>query len=592
MIEVQTFLEERYPDFVQEHRKAARTLSRFLSFLFYESRFQQFERDYPHLSGFDFVEQTLRYFDFSLRLTEKERARIPASGRVVIVANHPIGSLDGLALLQLVHEIRPDVKVVANEVLSAIGPLDDLLLPVNNMNGGTARAHLKNIRAHLEGDGALIIFPAGEVSRFGSRGVRDGDWHQGFVKFANATQAPILPVFVAGRNSLFFYSLSFLARPLSTLWLVREMFKQSHNTVDARVGNPVPYEHYSALGVSPARLAKMFRKHVYRIGKRGREIFQSVETVAHPENRLLLRQELEASEKLGETPDGKQIYLCTMDASPCVMREIGRLRELTFRTVGEGSGLSRDIDRFDRDYWQLVLWDGVELEIAGAYRLGDAHNLLIERGWTGLYTSELFKYGRDSLDTLHQGLELGRSFVQPRYQNRGSLDYLWSGIGAFLRKYPGYRYLFGPASISAHYGERGTSLLTWFYDCYYADTRGRARARTPFVMPADMFRYCEDLFCGDNHDVDFKRLRDALGELGLPVPTLYKHYAGAMERGGVTFSAFNVDKNFGNCVDSLVVADLSKLKEKKRKRYLEGESERVGREGAEGVDRMRDPVDI
>ena len=174
MLEIQAFVEGRYPDFVRRHRRVSRTLVRFLGFLFYESRFQQFARDYPHLEGFDFIEQTLRYFDFTLRLTDRERSRIPATGRVVIAANHPIGSLDGLALLQLVHQVRPDVKVEANEMLDAVAPLHPVLLPVNNMGGMTAKANLKNIRRHLEEDGALIIFPAGEVSRFGPKGVKDG----------------------------------------------------------------------------------------------------------------------------------------------------------------------------------------------------------------------------------------------------------------------------------------------------------------------------------------------------------------------------------------------------------------------------------
>ncbi len=568
MLEIQAFLERRYPDFVQRHQRVSRTLGRFLGFLFYESRFQQFERDYPHLRGFDFIEQTLRYFDFTLRLTDKERARIPASGRVVIAANHPIGSLDGLALLQLVRQVRPDVKVVANEVLGALQPLDPVLLPVHNMGGSTPKKNLKRIREHLEQDGALIIFPAGEVSRFGAKGVRDGEWQNGFIKIASATRSPILPVFVAGRNSLFFYSLSFLARPLSTLWLVREMFKQSHNTVDARVGNPIPHEHYAGLGVSAKQLAGMFRKHVYRLARGGKPIFQSVETVAHPENRLLLKREIEASEQLGETGDGKLIVLCRMQDSPCVMREIGRLRELTFRAVGEGTGKPRDIDRYDSHYQQLVLWDSESLEIAGAYRLGEADKLLQTQGEAGLYSSTLFDYGPNMRPIMAQGLELGRSFVQPKYQNRNSLDYLWFGIGAFVRKYPHYRYLFGPASVSALYGEDGIARIAHFHHLYYGRPGLEARARTPFVIPPQLQAQFASEFSGADHDEDFRALRDALAEKGLPVPTLYKHYASAMEPGGVSFTAFNVDHEFGDCVDSLVLADLSKLKPKKRKRYL------------------------
>lgn len=569
MIDIRQVLETRYPTLFQQHRRFATTLVRFLGYLFYQARFRQFAQDYPHLRGFDFVDETLRYFDFTLRIRDCERARIPASGRVVIAANHPIGSLDGLALLSLVRQVRPDVKVVANDLLSAVVPLEPVLLPVTNMGGSTSRKNLMRIRAHLEQDGALIIFPAGEVSRFGVKGVKDGAWHSGFVKIADAARAPILPVYVAGRNSLFFYSISFLAKPLSTLWLVREMFKQSHNTVDVRVGRPVPWEHYGTLEVSTEQKARLFRKHVYRIARGGRPIFQSIETVAAPENRLLLRQEITASEALGQTQDGKQIHLCRMADAPCVMREIGRLRELTFRAVGEGSGLPRDIDRFDRDYLQLVLWDPQELEIAGAYRLGDTRALLDQGGPSALYTHSLFAFGPGMQPYLESGLELGRSFVQPRYQTRQSLDYLWQGIGAFLRRYPGYRYLFGPASISRLYGDEAIAHLASYYSAHFAQLALDLQPRTPFVPPAGL----QPLFPVEAGNADpeahFRVLQDALAAQGLRVPTLFKHYAQVAEPAGVAITAFNVDRDFGNCVDGFVLVDLQHMKPRKRRRYLE-----------------------
>jgi putative hemolysin len=571
VLDVHRTLQGRYPAFFERHRRTARTLSRFLGFLFYETRFRKFAEDYPHLRGFDFIEQVLSYFDFDLRLTETERARIPASGRVVIAANHPIGSLDGLALLKLVRSVRPDVKVVANDLLSAIEPLHPVLLPVVNMGGSTSRIALRRIRQHLEQEGALIIFPAGEVSRLGAKGVRDGDWQSGFVKLATSTAAPILPVHVAGRNSLFFYSLSALAKPLSTAWLVREMFKQSHNTVDARIGRPVPAEVYTANGFSARQLARMFRKHVYRLGSGGKPIFASVETVAPPENPVLLRQELATAQRLGDTRDGKAIYLCRMADAPCVMREIGRLRELTFRTVGEGCGQPRDIDRFDEHYEQLVLWDEGEMEIVGAYRLADAGRVLRERGLSGLYSSTLFHYGPRCRGMLRQGLELGRSFVQPKYQTRHSLDYLWYGIGAYLKRNPQLRYLFGPASISRYYGSDATARLVYYYGSHFGDTALDVSPRTPFLIPAGTRAALQAEFSGIDAEEDLKSLRQSLAEAGLPIPTLYKHYAQATEPGGVVFTAFNIDHDFGDCVDSFVIADLHKLTPRKRQRYLHEE---------------------
>lgn len=573
MLNVEHAIESRYPDLFKRHRRFAKTLSRFLSFLFFESRFERFAQEYPHLGGFDFVEQVLRSFDFNIRLTESERARIPSSGRVVIVANHPIGSLDGLALLHLVRGVRPDVKVVANELLTSIAPLHSVLLPVTNMGKkASSRDNLRAIRRHLESECALIIFPAGEVSRLAPSGVRDGVWQSGFIKLASSTCSPVLPIHVAGRNSLFFYSLSMLARPLSTLWLVREMFKQSHNTVDARIGRSIPHEIYTASGFAPTQLARMFRKHVYRLGSGGKPIFRSIETVAPAENRQLLQQELGDSDYLGSTPDGKSLYLVDYTASPCVMRELGRLREYTFRSIGEGTGQPRDIDRYDRDYVHLVLWDPDEREIAGAYRLADAGKLIDARGITALYSSTLFHFPDSVVLQLRQGLELGRSFVQPRYQTRHSLDYLWWGIGAFLKRNPGHRYLFGPASISRHYGSDGTALLTSYYGHYFAAPELGIRARNPLRLQDNIAAKARDGFLGDDPDADFRTLKTRLSALGLPVPTLYKHYAQAMCPGGVSFSAFNVDTAFGDCVDSFVLADLEKLTPRKRQRYLNRES--------------------
>ncbi|CAI8333005.1 MAG: Uncharacterised protein [Halieaceae bacterium] len=571
MFNTHDIIRTRYPEFANRHRHTASALGKFLGMLLYKQRFEQFEQDHPHLTGFDFVEAVLRYFDFHIRLRESERARIPSTGKAVIVANHPIGSLDGIALLHLVRQVRPDVKVVANDILMAIQPLSEVLLPVDNMGGRTARQSLMEIKQHLSSEGALIIFPAGEVSRLGAKGVKDGPWSAGFVKIAAAASAPILPIFVKGRNSLFFYSLSFLAKPLSTLWLVREMFKQNHRTIDARIGCPIPAEVYKANHFSAQQLAHLFRKHVYRLGRGAQPLFKSVETVAPAESKLLVRRELQACTALGSTQDGKTIYLTTMTDSPCVMREIARLRELTFRLIGEGTGLPRDMDRYDRTYLQLVLWDDIEHEIAGAYRLGRAADLIRESGPEALYTHSLFSYGPGMQRFLDHGLELGRSFVQPKYQNKYALDYLWSGLGAYLRQHPEIRYLFGPASMSRLYGSEGIARMANFFGTHHNALDLDISARNPFTIEADASNRFAAEFTGLDYDQDYETLKDALAERGLPVPVLFKHYANVAERDGVAFTAFNIDPDFGDCVDAFVLVDLQRLKPRKRKRYLERE---------------------
>ena len=571
MIRVESVLEQRLPGLTQRKPLLGKTLVKFLRYLFHESEFQQFEEAYPHIEGFDFLDQALAYFDFSYRVKASEIERIPTQGRVVIVANHPIGSLDGLALLKMIGEIRPDVKAVANEMLYAIEPLRSLLLPVDNMNGRSGKEQLKAIKNHLSDEGAVIIFPAGEVSRMGPTGIKDGRWNSGFLRFAKSRQAPILPVFVDGRNSIFFYSLSLLAKPISTLWLIREMFKQAKNHVDISVGHMVYPEQYEGLALKPDAVAKIFKKNTYRLPKKNKTqigFITEYEAIAHPENRQLLKREISQCERLGETADGKSIYLYHYQTNSVIMREIGRLRELTFRAVKEGTGRRRDTDLYDKYYDHLVLWDDEDLEVVGAYRMVQSRKVLADNK-DGLYTQTLFYFDAGFEPYLANGLELGRSFVQPKFWGKRSLDYLWYGIGAYLKKYPDIRYLFGAVSISHDYPDKAKDLLICFYTMHFGCDKPLAQGKNPYLINSTGSNLeLAETFIGESYADEFKLLKSKMTEMGLSVPTLYKQYTELCEPGGAAFSAFHVDREFADCVDGLIVVDLDKVKPSKRKRYL------------------------
>ncbi len=575
MISIESVIEQRFPGFTQRRPLLGETLLRFLRYLCHEREFKQFEETFPHVEGFDFVEQALEYFDFSFRVKDSEIERIPTQGRVVIVANHPIGSLDGLALLKMVGEIRPDVKAVANEILYALEPLRSLLLPVDNMSGRTGREQLKAIKNHLDDEGAIIIFPAGEVSRMGPTGIKDGRWNSGFLRFASSKNAPILPMFVDGRNSIFFYSLSLLAKPISTLWLIREMFKQAKNHVDISVGHMIYPEQYKGFDLKPDAVAKLFKKQVYRLTKKNKSqlgFIPEYDAVAHPENRQLLKREINQCELLGHTGDGKAIYLYNYHTNSVILREIGRLRELTFRAVKEGTGRRRDTDRYDRYYDHIILWDNDELEIVGAYRMVRSQQALtVHADKGGLYTQTLFDYTSQFEPYFEQGLELGRSFVQPRFWGKRSLDYLWYGIGAYLNKYPDLRYLFGPVSISHDYPDAAKDLLICFYAMHFGSSDDLATAKNPYLLNSVDSLSLAQTFAGEDYSAEFKLLKQAMTEQSLSVPTLYKQYTELCEAGGAQFAAFNVDRDFADCVDGLILVDLEKLKQSKRKRYIDSQ---------------------
>ncbi len=570
MFTVDEVLKYQYPR-LREHPLLKRPVKSMLRKLLHEDEFTRFSKQYSHLHGIDFVEQVLEYFNVTFTASNRSLENIPVSGRVIIVANHPIGSLDGLALLKLIHGVRSDVRIVANQLLDFIKPLQTFLLPVNNMGGRTEREQIRNILHSLESDEVVIVFPAGEVSRLCHNGIKDGKWNKGFLSLAARSKSPILPVRIEGRNSACFYTMSMLSKPLSTFLLVQEMFHQRGNQIAIKVGKIIPYASYGRLPINGEEKAKLIKKHVYNLHKQNPLILRTESGIARPERRSDLKRELKRSTLLGQTPDSKKIFLHRSAEPSPVIREIGRLREITFRTVGEGTGQRRDMDHFDQYYSHLVLWDEDDLEIVGAYRFVDSQATIDRKGFDGLYTSTLFNLNPSNHYFLNTGLELGRSFVQKRYWGKRSLDYLWYGIGAFLAANPRYRYLYGPVSISASLPETAKELMIYFYQLYFSPDTNVSCSKKPYRFSTPVQELALQ-FNGRDHKKDFKKLKFLLANMGTSVPTLYKQYSQLCKPGGVHFIDFNIDPDFNNCVDGLVVVDLQKLKKKKRQRYINSAS--------------------
>jgi len=312
--------------------------------------------------------------------------------------------------------------------------------------------------------------------------------------------------------------------------------------------------------------AKTHPKQIYGVASPRPPQARTLQPIAIPENRLTLQQEIERCEPLGQTRDHKKIVLYRCQGESPVMREIGRLREEVFRRIGEGTGKHRDIDAYDPSYLHIVLWDEHDLEIVGAYRLCSTHQV-IHDGDSILYTQTLFDYQPDAKPILQAGLELGRSFVQPRYWGSRSLEYLWYGISAFLRRNPQYRYLFGAVSISNVFSSAAKDLMVGYYQKYYGTDLALVVGKRPYMIDAASRKEIDDLFQGASTREAFFILKQQLGHMGFSVPVLYKQYSELCKPGGTVFSGFNIDPDFNDCVDGLVVVDITHISEIKKKRY-------------------------
>lgn len=567
-INLSEIINSKNPNFLRKTPAFLRHLIlAFLSRVLHLHQIERFLSAHADLKGLEFIEAVFEELDVGYTVSDKDRLRIPREGKLVCVANHPLGALDALAVLKAVGDVRRDVKIVANDVLLSIEQLHELLLPFDIFRSRPQKERLKDIGDALMQDEAVIFFPAAEVSRLTWSGIRDKKWMRGPIHFAQKYGAPVLPIYVHGRNSLLFYIISLIYKPFSTFLLAREIFAKRGKTIALTIGDPIPESAFRHSLISIGRQTRLLRSHVYRLPKK-KPIFRTEQTVIPPVDPKLLKKELSQSQILGTSGEQKKLFCIVQKEAPHVITEIGRLRELTFRKVGEGTGKKIDVDEFDRFYHHIVLWDEEREQIIGSYRLGLCRQVLAEQGLQGLYIASLFHLSPSFQKLLPNAVELGRSFIRQEYWRSNALDSLWQGIGAFLTRQPDIRYLYGAVSISNAYSDEAKNLIVHYYRKWYPGPTDWAASPHPFRLSKNAEAEAEALLNGKDRESDMLILKTALKAYGFTVPVLFRRYAELCEPEGVKFLEFGSDPAFNDCVDGLILLDLSYLKPKVKERYL------------------------
>lgn len=544
----------------------------------------------------DFIERVLEDLRVSCRISEADLAAVPATGPLVVVANHPFGALEGIALAVLLRKVRPDVRVMANFLLDRIPELRDLFICVDPFGGTNSASHnlspMRRAMRFLADGGALAVFPAGEVAHLdlSQRQVIEPPWSRSVAGMVRRSDAPVVPVYFDGDNGPLFQLLGLVHPRLRTAMLPGQLMKRCGSTLDVRIGAPIPARRLAELS-DDAEMADYLRQRVMLLRHRPKAAaaFPQSPAPRHPgatpEAIVAAVDQKTLAGEVAALPPGQlladagdfRVYVASAAQTPGVLREIGRLREITYRASGEGTGKSIDLDRFDQWYQHLFAWDVRGSRVVGAYRLGPSDRILRERGPGGLYTSTLFNYKPALLDRLNPALELGRAFVRAEFQKSyAPLLLLWKGIAQLVSLNPRYKILFGPVSISNDYRLVSRQLMIEFLRSNHLapDLIDLARARNPFKKSSKDLIGRMDLDSSDLDDVIADLEPDRKG-----VPVLLRQYL----KLGARFFSFNIDAAFGGAIDALMLVDLTQTDPRILSRYM-------GREAAAQFRNFHDPA--
>ena len=534
------------------------------------------------------ADRLLDFLAVTYTTSDIDLARIPKNGPVIMTVNHPFGILEGAILASLLGQVRPDVRFLANGILTAVSEVREMVIPVDPIsarsavvaNGRGLRASLKHLRAA----GMLVIFPAGEVSHFRwkDRAVTDTEWNPTVARIAGIARAPVVPAYVQGTNGLLF-QIAGMAHPgFRTALLGRELLNKRGRRIEVRIGAPIPPDKLMAIPTAREQ-TDYLRWRTYLLASREpfkprtavplfglrRNGSRTSKPIAAPLPAAQVAAEIAAlpGTCLLSRSGDLETYLAQAIHIPSVLGELGRLREMTFRAAGEGTGKALDLDEFDPHYLHLFVWNSSKQELVGAYRLARTDIVRSQFGVRGLYTATLFRYGDPFLDRLGPALELGRSFVRQEYQ-RGfaPLLLLWKGIGAYIARNPQYKILFGPVSISNQYQAVSRELMVSFLERYallrdWAGLVRNGRALRERILTGAN----RPVFPNSGFDVeDLSALVGDIEQRPAGVPVLLRQYL----RLGGKLLGFNVDPKFANALDGLILVDLTKTEPKLLERYL------------------------
>jgi putative hemolysin len=515
----------------------------------------------------------LSQLDITYHIDPAELERVPRSGPVLAVSNHPFGLLEGAILATALPKIRPDVKILANSLLSSVPELREKCIFIDPFGQhesipGNARA-LRECFAWLRRGGLLVAFPAGEVAHLNwkDQAIADPQWNSPIARIAQISGAAALPIFFSGANSLAFQLAGAVHPGLRTMSLPRELMNKRGRRIELKIGRAIPNATLRTFS-GDRQAIEYLRCRTYLLDTAVRVYPKKSAPVVAARQCSLLASEinrLEPGRKLCEAGE-LAAFLGTAEELPNVVQEIGRLREIAFRQAGEGTRRSIDLDRFDNHYLHLFLWNQNASEIAGAYRLGPTPDILPRYGIGGLYTNALFRYRKELFDRIGPAIELGRSFIRPEYQKQYSpLLLLWKGIGRYVASRPECATLFGGVSISSAYHPVSRHLLVKFLETHLVtDLAALVAPRHPYRPAERVFRRTGLV---DRVPADVEELSALIADLerdGKGVPILIKQY---LKTGG-RLLGFNVDPAFSDALDALIIVDMRTAPPALLERYM------------------------
>ena len=539
-----------------------------------------------HLSELEFLNAILDEFQIKFEIPEEDLKRLPKDGAYITISNHPLGGIDGILLLKLMLERAPNFKIIANFLLHRIEPMKPYIMPVNpfenHKDAKSSVVGIKETLRHLSDGKPLGMFPAGEVSTYkDGKLVVDKEWEEGAIKVIRKAQVPVVPIYFHAQNSKLFYLLSKISDTLRTAKLPSELLTQKNRTIKVRIGKPISVneqnEHESIedycefLRRKTYMLANSFDDESKFQALNGTKPTKDVKQIAHPANHDKILAEIDEVRK-GDfrllQSKNYEVFLVSADKIPNILHEIGRLREITFREVGEGTNESLDLDKFDKYYQHMFLWDEDTQQIAGAYRMGLGSEIFPQYGIDGFYLNDLFRFEPELNSMMAQSIEMGRAFIIKEYQQKPMpLFLLWKGIVHTTLRHPEHKYLIGGVSISNQFTEFSKSLMIEFMKSHYYDPYV-AQYIHPKMEYKVKLKDADKDFVFNEAEADLNKFDKIIDEIepgNLRLPVLIKKYIKQNAR----VIAFNVDPLFNNAVDGLMYIRIADLPESTVKPVME-----------------------